>query len=64
MGHQFMVRKREEVVDGGIYSGDAAGAGIVKYIIGRGCFDVEKLVPTGGGIWSTMMGQFMVVLDG
>jgi hypothetical protein len=64
MDHQFMARKREKVVDGGNYSGDVVGASVVKSIASRGCRDVEELVPIGGGIWSTMMGQFVVVLDG
>jgi len=50
-----MARKREKVVDGGNYSADVVGAGVVKSIAGRGCREyVEELVPTGGGIWSTM----------
>jgi hypothetical protein len=59
-----MARKREKVVDGGNYSGDVVGASVFKSIAGRGCRDLEELVPTSGGIWSTMTGQFVVVLDG
>lgn len=50
MGHQFMTRKREKVIGGGIYNGNVAGAGIVKSVVDKGCCDVEELVPAGGGM--------------
>lgn len=64
-GHQFTIGKREKTISGGIHSGDVIGANVVKSIVGGGCYDVEELMLTGGGMSLTvMMGRFMVVLDG
>ena len=65
IGHCFTTGKREKVVGDGIHSGNVVGTGIVGYLTGKGCYDVEELVSAGGGMWSTMMvGRFVVVLDG
>jgi hypothetical protein len=65
IGHCFTTGKREKVVGDGIHNGNVVGTGIVGYLSGEGCYDVEELVSAGGGMWSTMMvGRFVVVLDG
>lgn len=65
IGHRFMVGKREETISSDIHSGDAAGASIVGFVVGRGCCDVEELMPAGGGMWLTVMvGRFVVASNG
>lgn len=64
-GHRFTSGKREKAISGGIHSGDAIGASVVKSVAGGGCYNVEELVLAGGEMSSTvMMGRLMVVLDG
>jgi len=64
MGHWFTAKKRREV-SSCIHRGNAARASVVGFVAGRGCCDVEELVPVGGGMWSTMMvSRFVVASNG
>lgn len=64
-GHYFTVGKRAEAINGGIHSGNAVGVGVVRYVIGGGCYDVKELVHASGGMLLTViMGRFVVALDG
>jgi len=55
IGHQFMVGKRGKVIGGSIHSNDTVGAGIIRSIIGGGCYDVKELVLASKGMWSTVI---------
>ncbi|KAJ6865051.1 hypothetical protein NC651_035573 [Populus alba x Populus x berolinensis] len=50
MSYWFTTRKREKVIGGGIHNSNATRASIVRSITGKGCCDVEELVPASEGM--------------